>query len=195
MTDRDRDWGIDWAPRGVVTPEAVVLEFETAGVGSRLLAKLLDLIIEFVATFVIFFVIGRIFRDSGEAFAIIVVVLTIFGVLFAYPAVAEGFFDGRTIGKAAVGLRVVTDEGAPISFRHAVVRTLVGLVDFWIPPGGAVAVLTVMLGSTDQRLGDLAAGTIVLRERTASPPAVAVSFTGRAPLCTVRPRTSMARSA
>lgn len=168
--------GVDWAPRGVVTPEAVVLEFETAGVGSRLLAKLLDLLIVFVALFLALLALAQFAGDTGEAAAVIIVVVLLFSALFVYPAVAEAFFSGRTLGKAALGLRVLTDEGAPIGFRHAVVRTLVGLVDFWFPPGGAVAVISVLVSPDDQRLGDLAAGTIVLRERAASPPAAAVWF-------------------
>src|SRR5207248_7377265 len=72
---------------------------------------------------------------------------------------------GRTLGKAALGLRVVTTEGGQVGFRHAAVRAALGLVDFFFS-GGAVAVVSVLVTTDNQRVGDLAAGTLVLRERT-----------------------------
>jgi hypothetical protein len=69
------------------------------------------------------------------------------------------------LGKLVLGLRVVTVEGAPIRFRHATIRSMLGLVDFLLPPGGATAILTVLASRQNQRLGDLVAGTLVLQER------------------------------
>jgi hypothetical protein len=71
---------------------------------------------------------------------------------------------GRTVGKAALGLRAVTVEGAPIQFRHALLRTMGGLVDHFIPPGGITGVLFVLGTKRSQSVGDLFAGTIVVRE-------------------------------
>ena len=84
---------------------------------------------------------------------------------------SEMLSRGRTLGKAAMGLRVVTVEGAPIRFRHAALRSMGGLVDKWVPPGGLVGIFFVLATPTRQRIGDLLAGTVVIRDpnRTALP--------------------------
>lgn len=162
-------------PRGIITPEAVVLEFETASVGSRTIAILLDLLAQMMALGLLFSTVGTGLTAAGETVAIIAVFVLSFLVIFGYPVAMETFWDGRTLGKAALGLRVVTREGGPIRFRHAAIRTIFGLVDFYLFLG-AVAVLTVILTRRNQRLGDLVAGTIVLRERTAAGRTYSVAF-------------------
>jgi len=163
--------------RGIVTPEAVLLEFESASVGSRALAILLDLMVQGAALFAFFLVLGIAAGDGSlsTAVAISVVTIALFAVLLGYPVGMETLWRGRTLGKAALGLRVVTNEGAPIRFRHAAVRGALGLVDFYLS-SGLVATLSVLISRDNQRLGDLAAGTRVLRERTGTPPAMAVVF-------------------
>lgn len=170
--------GPRWAPVGIVTPEAVALEFAPAGVGSRLLGLSLDLLIEGAALFGVLFGVG-LATGGGlpDSVAVAVVVVSLFLALLGYPILCETLWNGRTVGKAAVGLRVRTREGAPIRFRHAAVRGALGLVDFWLT-AGAAATLSVLLTRDSQRLGDLAAGTIVIRERRpASVTAQAVTFT------------------
>src|SRR3954447_14256365 len=151
----------DLGPR-LVTPEAVVLEFETAGIGSRSLAFCIDLAIQaalLTGAVVALAAVG----DSVSGTASMVVALLLFtGVLLGYPIVFETLWRGRTPGKAVFGLRVVTREGAPVRLRHASVRGFLGLVDFWLTTGAA-AVLCVLFTRDNQRLGDLAAGTLVLR--------------------------------
>ncbi|HTE68065.1 MAG TPA: RDD family protein, partial [Actinomycetes bacterium] len=88
----------------------------------------------------------------------------------------ETLWRGRTLGKAALGLRVVTREGAPIRFRHAAIRALLGLVDFAIA-SGFFAIVFILLTRDNQRLGDLVAGTLVLRERSGLAAPAPVSFT------------------
>ncbi len=163
--------------RSIVTPEAVVLAFEPAGVGSRALALALDLLVQLVALVLLGFVAGLGAIDGlPEGVATTIVVVALFLILIGYPVAFETLWDGRTLGKAAVGLRVRTMEGAPIQFRQATVRGLLGLVDFWLT-SGAAAVLSVLLTKDSQRLGDLAAGTRVLRERSAAAaPAQPVNF-------------------
>ena len=162
---------------GIVTPEAVVLQFETAGIGSRMIALLVDVVIQgFVLGFSSFALAA--FADAAGASGWVGVALlffVIFAVLFGYPVGFETLRNGRTPGKAALGLRVVTKEGAPIRFRHAAVRGALQLVDFYIT-SGAAAVLAVLFTRDNQRLGDLAAGTIVLRERSGAGAPRAVWF-------------------
>lgn len=161
-------------PAGIITPEAVVLEFETAGVGSRMLARLIDGAVLWVGILVVTLVVLPVLSvsfDLGIVVSIIFVFVMVFFMLFGYWMLTETLMRGRTPGKAAMGLRVVTVEGAPVRFRHAAIRAMVGFVDFLTPPLGPVAVLSVLASPRDQRLGDMAAGTIVVRERSASGPA------------------------
>jgi len=157
---------------GIVTPEAVVLSFDTAGVGSRLVAQVVDLAIQVAA--------GLLIAGGGAvlgatSLGLAGVYFGLFLVAFGYPIASETLWRGKTVGKAIMGLRVVTVEGAPIRFRHALVRGALGLIDFWATSGGA-AVLCILATKRNQRLGDLAAGTLVLRERSAARTLAAATF-------------------
>jgi uncharacterized RDD family membrane protein YckC len=164
----------------MVTPEAVALEFRTANLGSRILAYLIDTAIVTAGILVGLFAVALL----GQATEVVVpdwVALTIVLVLLpswwlGYFIAFETLWRGRTLGKAALGLRVVTREGAPIRFRHAAIRALLGLVDFALA-GGFFAVVFILLTRDNQRLGDLVAGTLVLRERSGLAAPAPVSFT------------------
>jgi len=159
--------------RGIVTPEAVVLDFETAGIASRALARMLDALIQGVALFAVLLLAAvGLPGTAGVVVAIVGGALVVLG----YPILCEVLMRGRSPGKAALGLRVVTVEGTPVAIRHAFIRSAVGIVDFLLPPGGLFAVVSSLLSPKGQRFGDLVAGTIVLRERTATVPAMAVWF-------------------
>jgi len=162
--------------RGVVTPEAVVLEFETASVASRSLAQALDLAVRFGLFYVLVIVAGLLSSGTGTTPAIVVIIVGAFLVIFGYPALLETRWNGQTIGKRALGLRVVTVEGSPVRFRHAAIRSLLSIVDFFLPPLGVSATCVSLLNRRNQRLGDVFAGTIVLRERTGAAFPVPVSF-------------------
>jgi uncharacterized RDD family membrane protein YckC len=163
-------------PRGIVTPEAVVLEFELANVGSRVLAQVVDLLVRLVALNVIAVLGGGILAGGGDASAVIFYVIAGFFIIFGYPVLAETMWNGQTFGKRVVGLRVVTIEGAPVRFRHAAIRGLISVVDFALPPVGVCATIAVLVSPRNQRLGDLFAGTIVLREKTGAAFPIPVSF-------------------
>jgi uncharacterized RDD family membrane protein YckC len=161
----------------VVTPEAVRLDFEAAGVGSRALAFLIDSFIVMMMLLLLSLSVALAapaLGDFGTA-ATVVLIVTVFLLTFGYPVAFETLWRGRTPGKAALGLRVVTVEGAPVRFRHAVVRAALGLIDFFFF-FGTPAVITALLTKRNQRLGDLVAGTMVLRQRVASTPARAATF-------------------
>lgn len=179
--------------RTVVTGEAVPLDIRVARLGSRVLALLLDLIIQvflFVGLMMMFaaFVTWLVGIGVGEvpllsAFSIVSMVATFLG----YPVLTMVLTRGSTLGKLALGLRVVRDDGGPVGFRHALTRSLVGFaVEFpglALPVGGWV--LSIMLMTThpmSKRLADHAAGTFVIHERDlegwgwipAMPPGLAV---------------------
>lgn len=162
---------------GIVTPEAVLLEFETAGVASRTIAELLDLGVQFTALFLVFLVVAVMGGAGGlgEVVAVVVSLLAVFLVVVGYPAVMETFWNGRTLGKAAMGLRVVTREGAPERFRHAAIRAMLGLIEIYAFLG-IPAVVSIVTSGRDQRLGDLVAGTLVLRQRAGRRAAPPVAF-------------------
>jgi uncharacterized RDD family membrane protein YckC len=159
----------------MVTPEAVALEFTTANVGSRILAFVIDAAIVGVVSFAGILPLALTGATLPEWLVASILVILIPGWYFGYFTVSETLWRGRTVGKAALGLRVVTKEGGPVRFRHAAIRTLLGLVDFGIA-SGFFAILFVLLTRDNQRLGDLLAGTLVLRERSGLPAPAPVSF-------------------
>jgi len=164
---------------GVVTPEAVRLEFEAAGIGTRAIALFLDLLLQALVAGVLLFGLGLVMEGTGlglpDWVGVTLALLLAFAVFWGYPVAFETLWRGRTLGKAAMGLRVVTREGAPVGFRHAAIRAALGLVDFYLAVGG-VAVVSALVTREHQRLGDLVAGTLVLHQRTGARPAVPVQF-------------------
>ena len=162
--------------RGVVTPEAVVLEFETASVASRSLAQALDTLVRVGLLYVVVLLATFMRAGGGTTTAIVIIIVGVFLILFGYPALLEARWNGQTVGKRALGLRVVTVEGSPVRFRHAAIRSMLSIVDFYLPPIGVSATAVSLLNKRNQRLGDLFAGTIVLRERTGAAFPVPVSF-------------------
>jgi uncharacterized RDD family membrane protein YckC len=161
---------------GIITPEAVVLDVETAGVASRMLAGLLDLVIQIgIVVFVLLLLgVSRVV-DSGSGLRTATAVL-VAAVLMVYPVAWETSWRGRTPGKRALGLRAVTIEGAPIRFRHALLRMMGGLVDRLLPPVGVTGSLMVLATRRHQRVGDLLAGTVVIRDPDRTPLPQAVWF-------------------
>jgi uncharacterized RDD family membrane protein YckC len=150
----------------IITPEAVVLDLERAGVASRTLAMALDVLALVVAWIVLALATALVFGFDGAG-AAVGYVLASAAIVFAWFVGFETLWRGRTPGKAALGLRVVGADGTPIRFQQAFLRATLGLVDFLLVPVGFVAVVSILLSPRDQRLGDMAAGTLVVRERSA----------------------------
>lgn len=151
----------------VVTGEAVVLDLRLARLASRGVAMVLDVLCQVVALIVLSIVVLSGPSPLDTALEIVVGLLIAVAVLVGYPVTAETLSRGRTLGKAAMGLRVVRDDGGPIRFRHALVRGLAGFfVDFWaLGVLGAVAVFVSLSSVKGKRVGDMLAGTVVVRER------------------------------
>lgn len=165
LTERPRE-----AVHGIVTPEAVVLDVETAGVASRVFAGILDFLIQIG----ILMFVSVVLSLGGLRGSTLITSLLVATILILYPVLSETLMRGRTFGKRALGLRAVTVEGAPIRLRHAMLRMMGGLVDRYLPPLGVTGTLFVLGTARHQRVGDLLAGTIVIRdpERTPLPAAV-----------------------
>jgi uncharacterized RDD family membrane protein YckC len=164
---------------GLVSPEAVPLDLPSATVGSRGAAVLIDWGLQ-AALFTVLVLGGEAALDMPGLAGWVPttgLIILVFLVYFGYPIAFETAWrgGGRTPGKAALGLRVVTVEGAPVRFRHAAIRGALGLIDF-AATFGLAAVLSSLLSPRNQRLGDMVAGTVVLSERTGSGPSLATEF-------------------
>jgi uncharacterized RDD family membrane protein YckC len=149
----------------VATPEGVTLQFTLAGVGSRFVAALIDSAIQ-LALFLAMLLLTYALRGLGPVVAAVGVVVS-FLVFLAYDILFETLASGRTPGKRWTGLRVVKEGGAPVTFLTSAVRNLLRLVDI-LPTSYLVGIVCVLASSKNQRLGDMAAGTLVVRERKAT---------------------------
>jgi uncharacterized RDD family membrane protein YckC len=143
------------------TPEGVTLELVLAGLGSRFLARLLDTVIQLALIFALAIGVG-VSGSPGWAQAIGAVAM--FLVIFAYDIILETLNNGRTIGKLAAGIRVVGRSGEPVRFLASAVRNIARIVDF-LPALYLTGTISMIATQRSQRVGDLAAGTIVARER------------------------------
>lgn len=156
----------------VETPELVVFSYTIAGVGSRALAALIDSLI-CIATIILIMIgvaISSTRRAAGatpgvfDAWAAAIFVLAIFCLIWGYYVLFEGLADGQTPGKRLLRLRVVRDGGYSVTFGASAVRNLVRLVDIQPIPSYFVGIVTIMFSKSGKRLGDIVAGTIVVRE-------------------------------
>ncbi|SDS96774.1 RDD family protein [Actinoplanes derwentensis] len=165
--------------RVLTTAEAVEIDVRPARLGSRALALMVDIAIQFMVggfLYLLYFVILQMlpFEYSTlilpETARLILIAIVVVG----YPTVLETATNGRSLGKAVMGLRVIREDGGPIRARHAFTRALIGLAVEWpgllMPFITWAGSLTTMLASRrGRRLGDLAAGTLVVHERRPVP--------------------------
>src|SRR5436190_3473455 len=154
---------------GVETPEHVDVQFELAGVGSRMAAGLLDLLFLVLALLVLGIGGGAIgdtlaSGSMARSWLSAVMILLTFCFVWGYFTLFEALNGGRTPGKQALGIRVVMDTGRSITPQAAVVRNLVRFIDCYVPIPVAPALLSMFLHSSNKRPGDMAAGTIVVRD-------------------------------
>ncbi|MFI7425527.1 RDD family protein [Micromonospora sp. NPDC049836] len=166
-----------WADAGLVSGEAVELDVRAARLGSRVLALLIDLLAQLVVALVLSIVLSLLLLllpgglvDGALSGAMQTVLLIL--VLVGYPVLMERFAGGRTLGKLAVGLRVVRADGGPVGVGQSLTRALVGVAVEWpglvLPLLSWAASVTVMLSDPrGRRLGDLVAGTLVVHTRAA----------------------------
>ncbi|MEU1872668.1 RDD family protein [Streptomyces sp. NPDC048376] len=148
----------------LVTGEAVALELRPARLPSRALAVLLDLAVA-VAVYVAVTVALMASTSSLDVAAQTALSIATFVlVLVGGPIAVETLSHGRSLGKMACGLRVVRDDGGPIRFRHSLVRGLIGVIEILMTLG-VVACVASLVSARGRRLGDVFAGTLVVRER------------------------------
>jgi uncharacterized RDD family membrane protein YckC len=148
----------------VVTGEAVVLDIPCARFPSRLVALILDMTVQLTLFVGIVLIAGAAGARLNAAAAAAVGVTAIVLVIVGYPATFETLTRGKSLGKMALGLRVVSDDGGPERFRQALVRALAAVIEIWLLTG-APALICSLLSAQGKRLGDLFAGTFVIQER------------------------------
>ncbi len=150
---------------GVLIGEGVLLEARPAGFATRALGAIIDVVLYVTVLFLmITTMVGLEITDEDWSAAVgILLVATLF---VGIPVTVETLTRGRSVGKLAMGLRVVRDDGGPVRFRHALVRALVGIFELWLT-GGCVAIIASLSNDRGKRLGDIAAGTYAIRVRGA----------------------------
>jgi uncharacterized RDD family membrane protein YckC len=156
----------------IQTPENVAFDYQVAGIGSRFLATILDTILVGLLEVVIILVlalVGRAIAGTAWVDRISAWILAIFGLIatlfyWGYYIFFEMLWNGQTPGKRWVNLRVIRTDGTPITLSESLIRNLARLVDF-LPAAYGIGVITMFIDKQSRRLGDLAAGTLVVQDR------------------------------
>ncbi|WP_029089641.1 RDD family protein [Brevibacterium album] len=155
----------------LVTGEAVALRVQPAHYAARALSALIDYIAYLIVYIALFASAAWTLGALGAQFDLLMnsalILLTVFTTV-AIPCAVEAFSHGRSLGKLALGLRVVRDDGGAIGFRHALIRALLWQFEV-LATGGGVAALAGLLSPRCKRLGDMLAGTLAVSERARAP--------------------------
>lgn len=180
----------------IETPERVQLEFALASIGNRFLAVAIDHFIQYLSIFLIawFFlsIAGYSSSDIADTsgsllsempkWMVAILIIILFLVFAGYFIAFEWLWNGQTPGKRLLKLRVIRDDGRPVTLWEAIARNLLRICDAapgFIVPVYSVGLIVIFLSGRDQRVGDIFAGTVVIRERTAEAPTFAETFSKR----------------
>jgi uncharacterized RDD family membrane protein YckC len=157
------------------TPELVAIEMPLAGIGSRFIALLVDMIL-WIAGFLVLLILFSLlapafhaFNRLSEQWVTAIVIFLVFLLQWGYFTLFEAFWNGQTPGKKIARIRVIQRSGRPIGIIESMARNFIRFIDE-IPSFYAVGIVAVFVTRQHQRLGDLAAGTIVVRERAQESP-------------------------
>ena len=168
----------------IETPERVPLHFALASIGNRFLACAIDHTIQLLAVLLVA-ISGLIIANatswenqlaSAPKWVLAAMILTVFLVFTGYFAFFEWIWSGQTPGKRWMKLRVLREDGRPITFWEASVRNLIRTLDMMPVPFYSIGLISVFVTNRDQRIGDMVAGTVVVREREAEAPPFAQVF-------------------
>ena len=177
----------------IETPERVQLEFALASIGNRFLAVAIDHFIQYMSIFLIawFFlaIAGYTSSDLADTpekllvempkWTIALMILVLFLIFAAYFIFFEWLWSGQTPGKRMMKLRVIRDDGRPVTLWEAIARNLLRICDAvpgFILPVYSIGLIVIFLSSRDQRVGDIFAGTVVIRERLDEAPTFRETF-------------------
>ena len=174
----------------IETPERVPLAFALASIGNRFLAVAIDHFIQYLSIFIIVWAFYNLSGVGGATTAdtvfqempkwtIAILILIIFVLFTGYFVLFEWLWDGQTPGKRLLKLRVIREDGRPITLWEALARNLLRIFDAvpgFVLPVYSVGLIVIFLSSRDQRVGDMFAGTVVIRERTDEAPTFEETF-------------------
>ncbi|HYN26593.1 MAG TPA: RDD family protein [Pyrinomonadaceae bacterium] len=168
----------------IETPERVPLHFALASIGNRFLACAIDHALQALTMILMgisFFTLANYSSlsdqlTSAPKWVYAVLILVLFLIITGYFAFFEWLWSGQTPGKRWLKLRVIREDGRPVTFWEASVRNLLRTFDMMPAPFYSIGLISVFSTSRDQRVGDLVAGTVVVREREAEAPAFAQVF-------------------
>jgi uncharacterized RDD family membrane protein YckC len=153
------------------TPENVAFDYQVAGIGSRFLAALVDTLLVLILQVVVvvtYLVILNVLNidpsGSASGWVAAIFILIIFVFYWGYYILFEIFWNGQTPGKRWTGLRVIRNDGTPITISEALIRNLIRIVDF-LPAMYGAGIVTMFVDSRSRRLGDIAASTLVVHDR------------------------------
>jgi uncharacterized RDD family membrane protein YckC len=148
----------------VVTGDAVVLDVQIAQLPVRALSAMIDCTVVFVAYIIGVLLWAATLTQFDTALSAAVLIIFTVLALVGYPIAFETATRGRSLGKMALGLRVVSEDGSPERFRQALFRALAAVIEIWTLAGGP-AVICSLLSAKGKRIGDVFAGTVVISER------------------------------
>lgn len=178
----------------IETPERVPLAFALASIGNRFLAAVIDHLIQFVSIALVIFVVAFIAGAGGLSTAegsdagflgempnwmVALMIIVLFLLFSGYFIFFEWLWNGQTPGKRLLKLRVIRDDGRPVTLWESVARNLLRIFDTvpgFVIPIYSIGLITIFLNNRDQRVGDIFAGTVVIRERTDEAPTFAETF-------------------
>lgn len=181
----------------IETPERVPLAFSLASIGNRFLAVAIDHFVQFMAVFVIAWGFitwsgvgidpfaedtSNLLREMSK-WTIALMILVIFAIFSGYFVFFEWLWNGQTPGKRLLKLRVIREDGRPITLWEAIARNLLRIFDsmpsMMVIPFYSVGLISIFASNRDQRIGDIFAGTVVIRERTDDAPTFAETFSNQ----------------
>jgi len=180
----------------IETPERVLLQFALASIGNRFLAVAIDHFIQYLSIFLLawaFISLSGLSGGGGSESAagaidvfeelpkwtIALLIIFVFLIFVGYFAVFEWLWNGQTPGKRLLKLRVIREDGRPVTLWEAVARNLLRIFDAvpgFVVPIYSIGLITIFMSRRDQRIGDIFAGTVVVRERTDEAPTFAETF-------------------
>lgn len=175
----------------IETPERVQLEFSLASIGNRFLAVAIDHFIQYFAIFIVLWFIMSLAGPGGATenaetlfgdmpnWTTAILILVVFLIFAGYFILFEWLWNGQTPGKRLLKLRVIRDDGRPITLWEAIARNLLRICDAapgFVIPIYSIGLVSIFLNNRDQRVGDIFAGTVVIRERTDEAPTFAETF-------------------
>jgi len=177
----------------IETPERVPLAFALASIGNRFLAAAIDHFIQYFSIIVVVWIFLSVVGFGGEEtgglineiqreapkWMIALMIILLFLLFAGYFIFFEWLWDGQTPGKRLLKLRVIREDGRPITLWEAIARNLLRVFDAtpgFLVPIYSVGLIVIFLSSRDQRVGDIFAGTVVIRERTDEAPTFDETF-------------------